>query len=127
KLTKGQEMELAIMGRDGLARGVVPAHAPLDGDTIFAAATGLRALVEPPTGADRAWLRRLASHGSRHCSRRLRSDRTPGRRGSARLARFLWLAMRRSRRARSYRWGRRLGRTLGPGRDLFTRPRRPRP
>jgi L-aminopeptidase/D-esterase-like protein len=26
---------------------VLPAHAPLDGDTIFAAATGLRALTDP--------------------------------------------------------------------------------
>jgi L-aminopeptidase/D-esterase-like protein len=46
-LTKGQAKRLAIMAHDGLARAVLPAHAPLDGDTIFAAATGLRALVNP--------------------------------------------------------------------------------
>jgi len=39
-LTKGQAKRLAIMAHDGLARAVLPAHAPLDGDTIFAAATG---------------------------------------------------------------------------------------
>ena len=32
------------MAHDGLARAVLPAHAPLDGDTIFAAATGHRPL-----------------------------------------------------------------------------------
>ena len=43
-LTKAQAQRLAIMAHDGLARAVLPAHAPLDGDTIFAAATGRRAL-----------------------------------------------------------------------------------
>lgn len=43
-LTKAQAMRLAIMAHDGLARAVLPAHAPLDGDTMFAAATGLRPL-----------------------------------------------------------------------------------
>jgi len=43
-LTKAQAHRLAIMAHDGLARAVLPAHAPLDGDTIFAAATGLRPL-----------------------------------------------------------------------------------
>jgi L-aminopeptidase/D-esterase-like protein len=28
------------MAQDGLARAIRPAHAPMDGDTIFAAATG---------------------------------------------------------------------------------------
>jgi L-aminopeptidase/D-esterase-like protein len=46
-LTKGQAMRLAIMAHDGLARAVLPAHAPLDGDTIFAAGTGLRPLQNP--------------------------------------------------------------------------------
>jgi L-aminopeptidase/D-esterase-like protein len=46
-LTKGQAKRLAIMAHDGLARAVLPAHAPLDGDTIFAAATGLRQLTDP--------------------------------------------------------------------------------
>jgi L-aminopeptidase/D-esterase-like protein len=43
-LTKAQAHRLAIMAHDGLARAVLPAHAPLDGDTIFAAATGVRPL-----------------------------------------------------------------------------------
>jgi L-aminopeptidase/D-esterase-like protein len=43
-LTKAQAQRLAIMAHDGLARAVLPAHAPLDGDTIFAAATGRRRL-----------------------------------------------------------------------------------
>jgi L-aminopeptidase/D-esterase-like protein len=38
---------LAIMAHDGLARAILPAHAPSDGDTIFAAATGLRPLGDP--------------------------------------------------------------------------------
>jgi L-aminopeptidase/D-esterase-like protein len=46
-LTKPQAFRLAIMAHDGLARAVLPAHAPLDGDTIFAAATGVRPLADP--------------------------------------------------------------------------------
>jgi L-aminopeptidase/D-esterase-like protein len=46
-LTKTQAKRLAIMAHDGLARAVLPAHAPLDGDTIFAAATGRRPLADP--------------------------------------------------------------------------------
>jgi L-aminopeptidase/D-esterase-like protein len=46
-LTKPQALRLAIMAHDGLARAVLPAHAPLDGDTIFAASTGLRPMSEP--------------------------------------------------------------------------------
>jgi L-aminopeptidase/D-esterase-like protein len=45
-LTRPQAMRLAIMAHDGLARAVLPAHAPMDGDTMFAAATGLRPLDE---------------------------------------------------------------------------------
>jgi L-aminopeptidase/D-esterase-like protein len=45
-LTKAQAHRLAIMAHDGLARAVLPAHAPMDGDTIFAAATGRRPLGE---------------------------------------------------------------------------------
>jgi L-aminopeptidase/D-esterase-like protein len=46
-LTKAQAKRLAIMAHDGLARAVLPAHAPMDGDTIFAAATGRVALADP--------------------------------------------------------------------------------
>lgn len=43
-LTKAQAKRLAIMAHDGLARAILPAHAPMDGDTIFAAATGAKPL-----------------------------------------------------------------------------------
>lgn len=46
-LTKPQAKRLAIMAQDGLARAIRPAHAPMDGDTIFAAATGEVALRDP--------------------------------------------------------------------------------
>ena len=39
-LTKPQAKHLAVMAQDGIARALRPAHAPLDGDTIFAVATG---------------------------------------------------------------------------------------
>jgi len=43
-LTRPQAKRLAIMAHDGLARAILPAHAPMDGDTIFAAATGAKPL-----------------------------------------------------------------------------------
>jgi L-aminopeptidase/D-esterase-like protein len=39
-LTKSECKRLAIMAHDGLARALRPTHAPMDGDTVFAAATG---------------------------------------------------------------------------------------
>ena len=39
-LTKAQAKRLAVMAQDGLALAIRPAHAPTDGDTLFAAATG---------------------------------------------------------------------------------------
>ena len=39
-LTKGQAKRLAVMAQDGLARALRPTHATLDGDVVFAAATG---------------------------------------------------------------------------------------
>ena len=41
KLTKAQAKRLAVQAHDGMALALQPAHAALDGDTIFAAATGL--------------------------------------------------------------------------------------
>ncbi len=38
-LTKSQAKRLALMADDGLARALRPAHAPMDGDTVFAVAT----------------------------------------------------------------------------------------
>lgn len=46
-LTKPQAARLAIMADDGLARAIRPTHAPLDGDTVFAAAMGHRPLADP--------------------------------------------------------------------------------
>jgi D-aminopeptidase len=43
-LTKAQAKELAVMAQDGFARAIYPAHTTLDGDTVFAAATGRRPL-----------------------------------------------------------------------------------
>jgi L-aminopeptidase/D-esterase-like protein len=43
-LTKAQAKRLAIMADDGLARAIRPAHAPMDGDTVFAVATQRRAV-----------------------------------------------------------------------------------
>ena len=39
-MTKPQARRLALAAHDGLARALRPAHAPLDGDIVFAAATG---------------------------------------------------------------------------------------
>ena len=41
-LTKTQATRLAIMAQVGLARAIYPVHTPLDGDVVFAAATGSR-------------------------------------------------------------------------------------
>lgn len=40
RLTKAQAKRLAIMAQDGLALSIRPAHAPTDGDIVFAGATG---------------------------------------------------------------------------------------
>jgi L-aminopeptidase/D-esterase-like protein len=45
-LTKPQATRLATSAHDGLARAIVPAHTPHDGDLVFAAATGHRELPE---------------------------------------------------------------------------------
>lgn len=45
-LTKPQAKRLAIMANDGLARAILPGHAPMDGDTVFAASTGARPLAD---------------------------------------------------------------------------------
>jgi D-aminopeptidase len=46
-LTKSQAQRLAVMAQDGLARAIMPVHTPLDGDVVFAAATGRRPLGDP--------------------------------------------------------------------------------
>nr|WP_204330014.1 P1 family peptidase [Rhizobium phaseoli] len=39
QLTKAEAHRLSLAGHDGLARALLPAHLPLDGDTVFAAST----------------------------------------------------------------------------------------
>lgn len=43
-LTKAQAKRLAVMAQSGLSRAIYPVHSPLDGDVLFAAATGRRPL-----------------------------------------------------------------------------------
>jgi L-aminopeptidase/D-esterase-like protein len=43
-LTPVQARRVAIMAQDGLARAIRPAHAPTDGDVVFALSTGRQAL-----------------------------------------------------------------------------------
>jgi L-aminopeptidase/D-esterase-like protein len=47
KLSKAQCRRLAVMAQSGLARAIYPVHTPLDGDIIFAAATGDKPLRDP--------------------------------------------------------------------------------
>src|SRR5215831_8803454 len=43
-LTKPQAKRLAMIAQTGMARAIHPVHAPLDGDVVFAAATGVKAI-----------------------------------------------------------------------------------
>jgi D-aminopeptidase len=45
-LTQAQCTRLAVAAHDGFARALVPSHTPMDGDLIFAAATGTRVPAE---------------------------------------------------------------------------------
>lgn len=49
-LTKAQANRLAVMAHTGLARAIYPVHTPLDGDVVFAAATGKKRLADPIFG-----------------------------------------------------------------------------
>jgi D-aminopeptidase len=49
-LTKAQAKRLAVMAQSGLARAIYPVHTPLDGDVVFAAATGRMQLADPLLG-----------------------------------------------------------------------------
>jgi len=46
-LTKAQCHRLAVMAQTGCARAIYPVHTPLDGDIVFAAATGKKPLPDP--------------------------------------------------------------------------------
>lgn len=50
-LTKAGAQRMAVAAHDGLARAIVPSHTPLDGDLVFAAATGARPLTDPVADA----------------------------------------------------------------------------
>ena len=41
-LNKAQCLRVAVMAQDGMARAIVPSHTFVDGDVVFAAATGAR-------------------------------------------------------------------------------------
>lgn len=47
RLSKAQAQRIATAAHDGMARSIVPSHTPLDGDLVFAVATGKRALTDP--------------------------------------------------------------------------------
>ena len=46
-LSRDEARRFAVMAQDGLARAVRPAHAPVDGDVVFALATGAAEVSEP--------------------------------------------------------------------------------
>ncbi len=46
-LSKAQAWRLAVMAQTGMARAIYPVHTPLDGDIVFAAATGRKPLNDP--------------------------------------------------------------------------------
>jgi D-aminopeptidase len=46
-LSKAQVNRLAVMAQTGFARAIYPVHTPLDGDVVFAAATGRKPLADP--------------------------------------------------------------------------------
>jgi D-aminopeptidase len=48
-LTRAQAQRMAVAAHDGMARALVPSHTPLDGDLVFAAATGAREMADPLT------------------------------------------------------------------------------
>jgi L-aminopeptidase/D-esterase-like protein len=46
-LSKAQAKRLAVMAQSGMSRAIYPVHTPLDGDVLFTASTGRRALGNP--------------------------------------------------------------------------------
>ena len=46
-LTKTQATKIAQMAHDGFARAIYPVHTQVDGDTVFALATGTRTASRP--------------------------------------------------------------------------------
>ncbi|MCS4490650.1 P1 family peptidase [Corynebacterium sp. ES2794-CONJ1] len=54
-ITKAQAKRIAMVGHDGIARAIQPAHSPLDGDTLFCLSTGA------DTGVDIAMMGELSA------------------------------------------------------------------
>ena len=75
-LTKAQAKRLAMIAQTGMARAIYPVHAPLDGDTVFAAATGEKA-VDPVYG--------LTEHAAGDGARTALPRRVAGLEGQVRL------------------------------------------
>ena len=46
-LTQAQALRMATAAHDGMARAIVPSHTLLDGDLVFAAATGDKVITDP--------------------------------------------------------------------------------
>ena len=46
-LGKAQLKRLSVAAQDGMARAVSPSHSPVDGDIVFAVATGTKPVTEP--------------------------------------------------------------------------------
>ncbi len=46
-LTQAQATRMATAAHDGMARAIYPSHTPMDGDLVFAAATGAQPLASP--------------------------------------------------------------------------------
>jgi D-aminopeptidase len=58
RLSKAEAQRLAVAAHDGIARAVVPAHTPFDGDLVFAGATGQAGTPDPDT---QMWLGHVAA------------------------------------------------------------------
>lgn len=50
-LRPGEAQRIAMMAHDGMARAIRPVHSPIDGDSVFALATGAVPLPEPRAAA----------------------------------------------------------------------------
>ncbi len=81
-LTQAQATRMATAAQDGMARALSPAHTLLDGDLVFAAATGARELADPVGDtyllghAAAVCLARAIARGV-HAARPLPGDRQP--------------------------------------------------
>ena len=65
-LSRGEARRLAIMAQDGIALAVQPSHTALDGDTIFAVATGKSDAARPGASVTPSRMARLGATAA-HC------------------------------------------------------------